>query len=82
MAKRKYNLPKLAEAIADTLLIISQAITMHALYEGNVLLGTISLICGTAGRIVARFFKDENNDGVPDILAHDSGNSNGAEKKD
>jgi hypothetical protein len=68
VVKRKYNLPKLASAIADVMLIVSQAITMHALYEGNIILGTISLICGTTGRIIARFFHDEDNNGVPDIL--------------
>lgn len=73
--KIKYNLPKLAEAIADVLLLVSQGITMHALYEGNMLLGTISLICGTLGRIIARFFKDEDGDGNPDIFADGSNSS-------
>lgn len=67
MSKR-INTPALAEAIADCLLLVSSGITGYALYDNNIFLGTVSLITGLLGRVVARLFRDENKDGIADIF--------------
>lgn len=75
--KNKIRIPALAEAIADCLLLVSTSITSYALYDNNVLLGTISVVTGLLGRIVARLFKDEDKDGIIDIFTPPTDRSNG-----